>query len=343
LAFLTIVNFFNLNKTTMEKIKKIGVLTSGGDSPGMNAAIRAVVRAGAYHNIEVFGIYQGYKGMIENNIKLLSSRDVSNVLHRGGTFLKTARSEEFKTQEGRKIAYENLRKNEIDAVVIIGGDGSFKGANQFSKEFAIPVIGIPGTIDNDMYGTDYCIGYDTALNTVVEAVDKIRDTAGAHDRLFFVEVMGRDSGFLALRSGIASGAEAVLIPEKETIIDDLKKYLANGYNKKKSSGIIIVAEGDDVGGAYKIADLVKKDFTNYDIRVTVLGHIQRGGSPSAFDRNIASQMGINAVQGLVDGKSNVMVGLINRNIVYTPLEQSAKHNKRVNPTLLSTIDILNSY
>ena len=328
----------------MKTINRIGVLTSGGDSPGMNAAIRAVVRAGVNNNIEVFGIRQGYKGMIENEISLLKSRDVANILHRGGTFLKTARSKGFRTEEGRKQAYNNLRKHEIDALVVIGGDGSFKGANEFSKEFDIPVIGIPGTIDNDMYGTDYCIGYDTALNTVVEAVDKIRDTAGAHNRLFFIEVMGRDSGFLALRAGIATGAEAVLIPEKETHLQDLKKYLKDDYSRKKSSGIIIVAEGDDSGGAYDIAELVKKDYDRYDdIRVTVLGHIQRGGSPSAFDRNLASYLGINAVKGLVEGETNVMVGFVNKEIVFTPIEQSTKHNKRVNPDLLDCVTVLNSY
>ena len=328
----------------MKVIKRIGVLTSGGDSPGMNAAIRAVVRAGVHNNIEVFGIRQGYKGMIDNEISLLNSKDVANILHRGGTFLKTARSNRFKTEEGRKKAYLNLKKHNIDALIIIGGDGSFRGANQFSKEFDIPVIGIPGTIDNDMYGTDYCIGYDTALNTVVEAVDKIRDTAGAHNRLFFIEVMGRDSGFLALRSGIATGAEAVLVPEKETHINELKQYLNDDYSRKKSSGIIIVAEGDDVGGAYKIAELVKKDYKHYDdIRVTVLGHIQRGGSPSAFDRNLASFLGIHAVTGLINGKTNVMVGLVHKSPVYTPIEQSTKHNKRVNPELLNCITVLNAY
>ena len=327
----------------MKEIKRIGVLTSGGDSPGMNAAIRAVVRAGIHNNIEVFGIHQGYKGMIDDEISLLKSIDVANILHRGGTFLKTARSTRFKTKEGRKQAYNNLKKHKIDALVVIGGDGSFRGADQFSKEFDIPVIGIPGTIDNDMYGTDYCIGYDTALNTVVDAVDKIRDTAGAHNRLFFIEVMGRDSGFLALRSGIATGAEAVLIPEKETHIDELKQYLNDDYSRKKSSGIIIVAEGDDAGGAYEIAELVKKDYKNYDdIRVTVLGHVQRGGSPSAFDRNLASYLGINAVNGLLAGKTNVMVGYVNREAVFTPIEQSTKHNKRVNPDLLKCITVLNS-
>lgn len=327
----------------MNKINRIGVLTSGGDSPGMNAAIRAVVRAGVNNNIEVFGIYQGYKGMINNEMEKLNSRDVANILHRGGTFLKTARSQRFKTEEGRKTAYNNLKSHGIDALVVIGGDGSFRGANQFSKEFDIPVIGIPGTIDNDMYGTDYCIGYDTALNTIVEAVDKIRDTAGAHNRLFFIEVMGRDSGFLALRSAIATGAEAVLIPERETHIKELKQYLKDDYSRKKSSGIIIVAEGDDSGGAYRIAELVKQDYEQYDdIRVTVLGHVQRGGSPSAFDRNIASLLGINAVRGLLNGQTNVMVGLINRDVVFTPIEQSTKHNKRANAELLNCITILNS-
>ena len=326
---------------TKNKIKRIGVLTSGGDSPGMNTAIRAVVRASIYHGIEAFGIRRGYQGMIEGDIIPLKSRDVSNILHRGGTFLKTARSKDFMTKEGRAEAYKQLKKHEIDAVVIIGGDGSFKGACVFSQEFDIPVIGIPGTIDNDMYGTDYCIGYDTALNTVVEAVDKIRDTAGSHNRLFFIEVMGRDAGFIALRSGIATGAEAVLIPEVETHIDELKAYLNDDYTRKKSSGIIIVAEGETSGGAYKIVEELKDDLDGYDIRVTVLGHVQRGGSPSAFDRVIAAKMGVASIEGLLKGKTNVMVGLISRNIKYTKIEDSVKHNKAVKQDLLSIVDILN--
>jgi 6-phosphofructokinase 1 len=325
----------------MTKVKNIAVLTSGGDSPGMNAAIRAVVRTTIFHGLNAFGIKQGYKGMIEGEIIPLKSRDVSNILHRGGTILKTARSKEFRTPEGRKKAYANLKKHNIDAIVVIGGDGSFRGANALLHEFDIPVIGIPGTIDNDMYGTDYCIGYDTALNTVVEAVDKIRDTAGAHDRLFFIEVMGRDAGFIALRSGIACGAEAVLIPERKTHIDELRQYLKDDYQGKKSSGIIIVAEGDDTGGAYEIAEKVKCDYECYDIRVTVLGHIQRGGNPTAFDRNIASQMGIAAVEALLKGRKGIMVGLKNNKISFTPIDKSTKHHKEINPDLLKAVKVLN--
>lgn len=325
----------------MSKIKKIAVLTSGGDSPGMNTAIRAVVRTCIYNGIEAYGIRRGFQGMIEGDIVSLVSRDVSNVLHRGGTFLKTARSKDFLTKKGREKAYKSIKQQEIDAIVVIGGDGSFKGANQFSKEFDIPVIGIPGTIDNDMYGTDYCIGYDTALNTVVEAVDKIRDTAGSHNRLFFIEVMGRDAGFIALRSGIATGAEAILIPEVKTHIEQLRAYLDDDYTRKKSSGIIIVSEGEYEGGAYEIVDKLKDDLDGYDIRVTVLGHVQRGGSPSAFDRVLAAGLGVASVKGLIDGKRDVMVGLINKQIVYTKIEKSVKHNKKINSELLSIVEILN--
>jgi 6-phosphofructokinase 1 len=325
----------------MKKIEKIAVLTSGGDSPGMNAAIRAVVRACIYYKIEAYGIYRGYEGMIEGDIVKMNSKNVANILHRGGTILKTARSKEFRTKEGRANAYNSLKEKGIDAVVIIGGDGSFKGANQFSKEFDIPVIGIPGTIDNDMYGTDFCIGYDTALNTVVEAVDKIRDTAGSHNRLFFIEVMGRDAGFIALRSGIATGAEAILIPEVKTHINQLRDYLDDDYTRKKSSGIIIVSEGDDAGGAYKLVDKLKDDLDGYDIRVTVLGHVQRGGKPSASDRVLAASLGVSAVEGLLEGKSNVMVGKINKKIVFTDIEKSVKYNKNLSKELLSIVDILN--
>ena len=324
-----------------QKLKKIAVLTSGGDSPGMNTAIRAVVRACIFNGIEAYGIRRGYQGMIEGDIISLKSRDVSNILHRGGTFLKTARSKDFLTKEGRAKAYKHLKEKQIDAFVVIGGDGSFKGANQFSQEYDIPVIGIPGTIDNDMYGTDYCIGYDTALNTVVEAVDKIRDTAGSHNRLFFIEVMGRDAGFIALRSGIATGAEAVLLPEVETHINQLRDYLDDSYTRKKSSGIIIVAEGDDAGGAYEIVDKLKDDLDGYDIRVTVLGHVQRGGSPSAFDRVLAAQMGVAAVDGLLQGKTDVMVGIINKEIVYTKIEKSVKHNNHIKTELLNIVEVLN--
>ncbi|MFO7844240.1 MAG: 6-phosphofructokinase, partial [Bacteroidales bacterium] len=306
----------------MAKIKTIGVLTSGGDAPGMNAAIRAVARTAIYNNIKVIGIRHGYQGLIKGHFKQLKSYMVSDIIQKGGTILKTARSEEFKTLEGRKTAYQNLKKAGIDAVVVVGGDGTFKGARKFTEEFDIPFVGIPGTIDNDLYGTDYTIGYDTALNTIVQAVDKIRDTASSHNRLFFIEVMGRDAGFLALRSGIACGAEAILIPESETDSKNLKAYLESGYKRKKASNIMLVAEGDESGGAYAMAKKVKNDFKDYDIRVTVLGHIQRGGSPSAFDRVIASQLGVAAVEALLDDQQSIMVGMMNREIVHVPFNKT---------------------
>jgi len=325
----------------MAKIKTIGVLTSGGDAPGMNAAIRAVTRTAIFNNIKVIGIWHGYQGLIKGHFKPLKSFMVSDIIQKGGTILKTARSEEFKTLEGRRIAYQNLKKEGIDAVVVIGGDGTFKGARKFTEEFDIPFIGIPGTIDNDLYGTDYTIGYDTSLNTIVQAVDKIRDTASSHNRLFFIEVMGRDAGFLALRSGIACGAEAILIPESETDSKNLKAYLESGYKRKKASNIILVAEGDESGGAYAMAKKVKNDFKDYDIRVTVLGHIQRGGSPSAFDRVIASQLGVAAVEALLDDQQSIMVGMMNREIVHVPFNKTIKHQKDVDNKLLEILDFLN--
>jgi len=325
----------------MAKIKTIGVLTSGGDAPGMNAAIRAVARTAIYNNIKVIGIRHGYQGLIQGHFKQLKSHMVSDIIQKGGTILKTARSEEFKTLEGRKVAYQNLKKAGIDAAVVIGGDGTFKGARKFTEEFDIPFVGIPGTIDNDLYGTDYTIGYDTALNTIVQAVDKIRDTASSHNRLFFIEVMGRDAGFLALRSGIACGAEAILIPESETDSKNLKAYLESGYKRKKASNIILVAEGDESGGAYAMAKKVKNDFKDYDIRVTVLGHIQRGGSPSAFDRVIASQLGVAAVEALLDDQQSIMVGMMNREIVHVPFNKTIKHQKDVDNKLLEILDFLN--
>ena len=320
--------------------KRIGVFTSGGDAPGMNACLRAVVRTALYRGLEVYGIYRGYQGMIEGDIVELESHSVSNILHRGGTVLKTARSEEFMTPEGRKKAYDQLKKKGIDGLIVIGGDGSFTGAMIFHKEFGIPVIGCPGTIDNDLYGTDYTIGYDTAINTVVEAIDRIRDTAESHNRLFFIEVMGRDAGLIALRSGIASGAESVLIPETRTYINELIRTLEDGYLRHKSSAIIIVAEGDESGGAYEVARKVKQRIGHYETKVTVLGHIQRGGKPSAFDRVIASRMGNQAVRALIDGHTNEMVGLENGNLVYIPFEKSIKHHKSVNMHLLELLEIL---
>ncbi|MCB0410228.1 MAG: 6-phosphofructokinase [Flavobacteriales bacterium] len=321
-------------------MKKIGVFTSGGDSPGMNAAVRAVVRTCIYNNIQPYGIYEGYRGLIEGNIKALESKDVSNIIQRGGTFLRSARCKEFHLVEGRQKAYENILKHNLDGIVAIGGDGTFTGANIFNKEHQIPFIGIPGTIDNDLFGTDYTIGYDTALNTVIEAVDKIRDTASSHNRLFLVEVMGRDAGFIALRSGIGVGAEAILVPETPTYINELIAKLESGTKNHKQSMIVIVAEGDDKGGAYQIAEEVKKHCPNYDTRVTVLGHIQRGGSPSALDRVLASRLGNAAVNALIEGKTNLMVGVVNKEIKFTSFEQAIKHNQTINMDLLKLAEVL---
>lgn len=324
----------------MTKFRKIGVLTSGGDAPGMNAAIRAATRTALYNGLGVVGIRNGYQGMIMGHFENLESYMVGDIIQRGGTILKSARSEEFRTKKGRKKAYENLKEEGVDGVVVIGGDGSFKGAREFTEEYNIPFVGIPGTIDNDLYGTDYTIGYDTALNTIVESVDKIRDTASSHDRLFFIEVMGRDAGFLALRGGIATGAEAILIPEINYDTTNLKEHLAKYYKRKKLTNIVLVAEGDETGGAFEVAEQVKEDFEGFDIRVTVLGHIQRGGPPSAFDRVIASQMGVAAVEALLDDQKSVMVGIINREIVHIPFNRTIKNQKDVNKRLLEIQDIL---
>ncbi len=326
--------------TTVKQFNKIGVLTTGGDCPGLNAAIRAVVRTGIYHGLEVTGILRGYDGMIHGEFIPLVSHSVSNILQRGGTILKTARSEQFKTTEGRKKAHENLSNGGIEALVVIGGDGSFRGIEQFSREFQMPSIGIPKTIDNDIFGTDSAIGFDTALNTVVYAVDKIRDTADSHNRLFFVEVMGRDAGMIAIYSGIAGGAEAVLIPEASTKIDQIVKILDRGWERKKSSMIVIVAEGDDAGGAYKIAKAVKAKFNEYDTRVSVLGHMQRGGSPSCFDRVLASRFGVAAVEGLLEGRSNEMVGLINDQIKFTSYNDVVNGKKAFPYQLLKIAEVL---
>ncbi len=326
----------------MAQIKRIAVLTSGGDSPGMNAAIRAVVRKALSENIKVTGILRGYEGLIKKDFIPMNSKSVANIIQMGGTILKTARSEAFMTPEGRKTAYNNLIEEKIDALIVIGGDGTLKGAKALVEEFNFPVVGIPGTIDNDLYGTDMTIGFDTALNTVMEAVDKIRDTAMSHDRMFFVEVMGRDAGFIALRSGIACGAEAVVIPEVETDMDELHKKLLGYMNKKKTSSIILVAEGDDAGGAFSIKDALQKYGDNFDMKVTVLGHIQRGGSPSAYDRYLASRLGIAAVEALLDDQRSIMVGMLHRDIVHVSFNKTIKHHKTINQTLLDIVDILNT-
>ena len=321
-------------------MKKIALLTSGGDAPGMNACIRAVVRGGIYNRIEVTGIMRGFEGMIDGDFIKLESTSVSNIIQRGGTILKTARSSRFMNGEGRKLAYENLAKAGIEGVIAIGGDGTFRGGSVFNREYNIPFIGIPGTIDNDLAGTDYTIGYDTAINTVVTAVDKIRDTAASHDRLFFVEVMGRDAGCIALLSGIGVGAEAILIPESKTYIDKLISTLERGWKRQKMSSIIIVSEGDDQGGAYEIAKKVKEKFNNYDTRVSVLGHMQRGGSPTCMDRILATRLGLGAVEAFIAGKTNVMIGMINHKIVFTPFEKAIKHRKRLDEELVRLTDIL---
>lgn len=325
----------------MTKIKKIGVLTSGGDAPGMNAAIRAVTRTAIYNNLEVIGIREGYRGMINRLFTPLWSHDVSDILQRGGTILKTARCAEFRTPEGRQTAYNNLKEAAIDGVVVIGGDGSFTGGRIFNEEYDIPFVGIPGTIDNDIYGTDYTIGYDTALNTVVECVDKIRDTASAHNRMFFVEVMGAEAGFIALRSGIASGAEAIIIPEVKDDGMKLEALMESG-RRRKASNIIIVAEGDAEGGAYKLAEKYKSKFPDYDIKITVLGHLQRGGSPSAYDRVSASRLGFSAVEALMDDQKSVMVGIQNNEIVLVPFRKAVKLHKDVNRDLLDIASVLSS-
>ncbi len=325
----------------MEGIKKIGVLTSGGDAPGMNAAIRAVVRTAIFHDLECIAIYKGYQGLIDAELKPMSARSVNNIVNKGGTFLKSARCLEFRTPEGRKKAFDTVQKNQLDALVVIGGDGSFTGAMIFQKEFKIPVIGIPGTIDNDISGTQFTLGYDTALNTVIEAIDKIRDTASSHNRLFFVEVMGRDAGHIALNAGVGAGAEEILIPEEnmglERLLDSLKKSEKTG----KSSSIVVVAEGDKTGdNVFEIASYVEKNMPYYDVRVSVLGHMQRGGAPSCFDRVLASRMGVFAVESLKNGASNVMVGIENDRMILSPLEKAIKGNSKINKELIRVSDIL---
>jgi 6-phosphofructokinase 1 len=322
-------------------IKNIGVLTSGGDSPGMNAAIRAVVRTCTFHQIKCTGIYRGYQGMIEGDFKEMGPRSVQNIINKGGTILKSARSKEFMTKEGREKAYKNLQKAEIDALVVIGGDGSFTGGMVFNQEFGIPVLGIPGTIDNDINGTSHTLGYDTALNTVVEVIDKIRDTASSHNRLFFIEVMGRDAGHIALNAGIGSGAEEILIPEEDMGLDRLLESLERSRKSGKTSSIVVVAEGDKTGkNVFELKDYVDQNLPDYDVRVSVLGHMQRGGAPSCFDRVLASRMGVKAVEALLEGKSNYMVGLINDKIELTPLEKAIKGHTQIDMELVRVSDIM---
>ncbi len=321
-------------------IKCIGMLTSGGDAPGMNAAIRAVTRAAIFNGIRVKAIYRGYKGLITGEIKEFQTENVSNIIQQGGTILKSARCMEFKTPEGRQAAYDNLVREEIDALVVIGGDGTFTGARIFSQEYNIPIVGLPGTIDNDLYGTDSTIGYDTALNTIIDAVDKIRDTASSHERLFFIEVMGRDAGFLALNSALASGAEAAIIPERETKVDQLEELISNGFRKSKNSSIVIVSESNITGGANGLAERMRNEHPEYDVRVSILGHIQRGGSPTAYDRIIASRMGVAAIDALMDGLRNIMIGIVNNEIVHVPLSKAIKDDKPVNENLIGVLQIL---
>lgn len=325
----------------MTALKKIGVLTSGGDSPGMNAAIRAVVRAAIFHKLGCVAIYQGYQGLIDNDMEMMNARSVNNIVNKGGTFLKSARCLEFRTKEGREKAYQNIKSNNIDALVVIGGDGSFTGAMIFQKEFNVPVIGIPGTIDNDISGTQFTLGYDTALNTVIEAIDKIRDTASSHNRLFFVEVMGRDAGHIALNAGVGAGAEEILIPEEDMGLDRLLQSLKKSEKSGKSSSIVVIAEGDKTGdNVFEIASYVEKNMPYYDVRVSVLGHMQRGGSPSCFDRVLASRMGVFAVESMMAGSSNAMVGIENDKMVLSPLEKAIKGTSKINKELIRVSDIL---
>lgn len=324
----------------IENIKKIGVLTSGGDAPGMNAAIRAVTRTCAYYNLECVGIYRGYQGLIEGELEVLNARSVRNIINRGGTFLKSARSQEFRTKEGREKAYQNLKNAEIDALVVIGGDGTFTGAIYLQEEHGIPIVGIPGTIDNDINGTDFTIGYDTALNTVVDAIDKIRDTASSHDRLFLVEVMGRDAGDIALNAGIGAGAEEILIPEENIGVDRMIESLKKSRKSGKTSSIIVVAEGEKSGkNIFELAEFIGENLTGYDIRVSVLGHIQRGGAPSCYDRVLASKLGVGAVEAILRGESKVMVGITNKEITSVEFAVAIKGSKPLDKELRRVLDI----
>ncbi len=325
-----------------KKVTKIGVLTSGGDAPGMNAAIRAVVRTGIYHGLEIFGIMRGYQGMMEDDIFRMDSRSVANIIQRGGTILKTARCMDFYEPEGRKKAYENLKRRGINGLVVIGGDGSFRGAQKFSQEYDIPCVGLAGTIDKDIHGTDFTIGFDTAVNTAVEAIDKVRDTMDAHDRIFIIEVMGRDAGYIALHSGIATGAENILIPERKTNINDIVNSLLEKERRKKLVNLIVVAEGDEFGGATEVEKVLKDKLPNAEIRVCILGHIQRGGSPSCLDRVIASRMGFHAVECLLEGRHNVFVGILNNKMHYIPLADAVKNKGKISDEWVRIVKILAS-
>ncbi len=326
----------------MREIKKVAVLTSGGDAPGMNACIRAVTRAAIYNGMKVVGVYRGYEGLMNEEFKEFTSSSVSNTIQRGGTILKTARSKGFLEPEGRKQAYENMVKHNIDALIVIGGNGSLTGAQQFAREYDIPIIGLPGTIDNDLYGTDHTIGYDTALNTIVECVDKIRDTANSHDRIFFVEVMGRDAGFLAQNSAIASGAEAAIIPEDQTNVDQLAEFIGRGMRKSKNSSIVLVSEAkkNGLGGALYYADRVRNEYPQFNVQVTILGHLQRGGTPSAYDRILASRLGYASIEALLEGQRNIMVGISNDEIVYVPIQRAIKMDKPINKELIDVLAVL---
>lgn len=325
----------------MKVLQRIAVLTSGGDSPGMNAAIRAVVRASSYHNLECIGVYRGFQGLLEGDFKELDARSVKNLINKGGTFLKSARCEEFRNKNGRQLAYDHLRNNQIDALIVIGGDGSFKGASVFSEEFNFPVVGIPSTIDNDINGTDFTIGYDTALNTVVEAIDKIRDTANSHNRLFLVEVMGRDAGDIALNAGIGAGAQEILIPEQEKGREKLLESLARSKESGKTSSIVVIAEGDEIGkNILELATYLESNLKDYEVRVTVLGHIQRGGAPSCYDRVLASRLGVGAIDTLLRNENKVMVGIVHNKIVSVPFEKTVKEDNHIDEELIRVANIL---
>ena len=321
-------------------MKKIAVLTSGGDAPGMNACLRAVIRGAIYHGVEAYGIKYGYNGLIEGDIYKMKSYSVSNIIQKGGTILKSARSAEFRTKEGRKKAYEQLQRRGIEGLVVIGGDGTFTGASIFHEEYGFPITGAPGTIDNDLYGTDFTIGFDTAVNTALEAIDKIRDTANSHDRIFFIEVMGRDSGYIAIESGIGGGAELIMVPETSTTIEDVIHNLSQGRNQEKTSSIVVVAEGDEEGGAIEVVEKVRAKLKGKDLKVSILGHMQRGGSPTAMDRILGSRLGLAAMEGLQSGKKNMMAGIINNRVVFTDFKECINTSKPLEQDLLRMVKIL---